>query len=125
MAFFSSCVYLSAAMIHVLVNYRLILVLIICLSWMFLEVARSDLAWENIFDVNIHRFSLRTFFWSLYKRQTFLTMQSFSNCAIVVWLFNFLSYPFLKFDWELVCCEWKRAKVEHVSGLLYFVRLVN
>ena len=124
MAFFSSCVHLLAAMIHVLVNYRPILVLIICLSWMFLEVARSDLAWENIFDVNIHRFSLTTFFWSLYKRQTFLIMQSFSNCAVVVWLFNFLFLPFSQFDWELVC-EWKRAKVEHVSGLLYFLCLVN
>ena len=80
--FFSNCVYLLAAKIHVLVNYRSILVLIICISWMFLEVTRSDLAWENIFDVNFHRFSFTTLFWSLYKRQTFPTMQSFSNCAI-------------------------------------------
>ena len=85
MAFFSSCVYLLAAKIHVLVNYRPILVLIICLSWMFLEVARSDLAWENIFDVNFH---LQPFFGVYIRgkhsspRNLFLTVLLLFGCSI-------------------------------------------
>ena len=70
-------------------------------------------------------FHLRSFFGVYIRGKHSSPCNLFSNCAVVVWLFNFLSYPFLKFDWELVCCEWKRAKVEHVSGLLYFLGLVN